>query len=301
MWIERLRRELQELSQECSRAARDEERATFELTRSARAFSQRAREAADDKLAFSATLMRAGEVGAAQRLINDLEQDVRGEQAALTKKVDAIEAVASTRRATKTRLRLARALAAVVLIAGLFSFSVAGIAVASFLKDLSDHPGDGSSARTGSHTSQGANPSPRDAAMRSIRFPDGTSVTLTQAQFRQFKRLSSNPNLGRQELERLLIDLVGPTIAARLASSVFDIADGPAQATGDAGPLAGDVESKVKKELDSRPDVTKPSTPAPGSDGHEPRDAPREPNDDSGVIDVPLDTEPKTPPVLDGD
>ena len=123
---------------------------------------------------------------------------------------------------------------------------------------------------------------------------------LTQGQFRQLKSLAANPNLDPTELQRLLIQLVGPRLAARLATSVFGIAHGAAQATGDVGRRVGDVESEVNKELGSRPDVTNPSKPAPGSDGHEP-DVSAEPDDDTDVIDVPLDTEPPTPPILDGD
>ena len=294
MWIGRLRRELEELNQECARAALDEERATLELTRSARAFSQRTRESADDKLAFSATLMRAGEVGAAQRLINDLEQDVRGEQAALTQKVDAIETVASTRRAKVTRLRLARILAAAVLTVGLLSFSAAGVAVASFLADLSDPSDDGSSNSSDSRTMQGADPSTREAATRSIRLPDGTRVKLTQAQFREFERLSANPNLGRKELESLLIDLVGPRIAARLSDALAGVTSGATQAAGVIGSHAGDVESKVKEFNSSRTngEGEEPSAKAPASDEQEPVE---KPNDDNGVIDTPLGAKPKTP------
>ena len=235
MWIGRLRRELEKLSQECEGAERDEERATFELTRSARAFSQHAREAGDDKLAFSATLMRAGEVEAAQRLIDDFEQEVREEQAALAGQIDKAKAAAATRRSKMTRLRLARTLAAALLTAGMLSFSMAGVTVASFLADLSDRAGDGSSTKSHARLGGAANPSHRDAVTRSVRLADGTRVMLTQGQFRRLKSLSANPNLDPTELQRLLIQLVGPRLAARLASSVFGIADGAAQATGDVG------------------------------------------------------------------
>jgi hypothetical protein len=300
MWIGRLRRELKKLSQECEGAERDEEKATFELTRSARAFSQHAREAGDDKLAFSATLMRAGEVEAAQRLLEDFEQEVREEQAALAGQIDKAKAAAATKRSKMTRLRLARTLAVALLTFGMLSVSMAGATVASFLADLSDRAGDGSSTKSDARLGRAANPSRRDAATRSFRLTDGTRVMLTQGQFRQLKSLSANPNLDPTELQRLLIQLVGPRLAARLASSFFGIANGAAVATGDVERRAGDVESEVTKELGSRPDVPNRSNPAPGSDGHEP-DASAEPDDETGVIDVPVGTEPKTPPILDGD
>jgi hypothetical protein len=293
MWVARFRRELQELNQQCARASRDEETATFELTRSARAFSQRAREAADDKLAFSATLMRAGEVEAAQKLIHDLEQEMRGEKASLAERVDEVHAAAAKKRAKMTRLRLARTLAAAVLTAGLLSFSAAGWAVASFLADLDEQSRNGSSSRYG-RSAQPADSSPRDAATRSIRLPDGTSLTLTQDQFRRFKALAANPNLDRDELKRLLVDLVGPRIAARLASAIASIAKGAAQAA-DVGSLAG---SKVKEPA-SLPNDGDPSAEAPQADEHEPVEKPEQPSNDSGVIDAPLGSEPKTPPILD--
>jgi hypothetical protein len=296
MWVGRFRRELQELNQECARASRDEETAAFELARSARAFSQRAREAADDKLAFSATLMRAGEVEAAQKLIHDLEQEMRGEKASLAEQVDEVQAAAAKKRAKMTRLRLARTLAAAVVAAGLLSFSAAGWAVASFLTDLDEQSRDGSSRSYG-RFAQPADSSPRDASTRSVRLPDGTSVALTQDQFRRFKSLSANPNLDREELERLLVDLVGPRIAARLASAIASIAKGAAQAAGDVGSVVG---SNVR-EAPSLTNGGGPSPEAPRTDEHEPVEKPDKASNDSGIIDAPLGFEPKAPPVLGGD
>jgi len=312
MWIGRLKRELKELSRDCARAADDEETAGFELTRSARAFSQRARETADDKLAFSATLMRAGEVGAANRLIYDLERDVRTEEAALAEQVNEVKVAAATRRSKMTRLRLARTLVAAVLAAGLLSFSAAGMAVASFLADLNHDSGGDSAVRTDSRVGMTDRASARDAATRSIRLPDGTRVRLTRSQFRALKDLAANPKLDRDELELLLIELVGPKIADQLASVIADVAGGASQAAAElsstAGPIgarAGEVESSVPKGLGSSPTGGgEPSSKAPESDEHEPvekpSDSPEKPKDD-GIIDKPLGTEPDKPSVLGGD
>jgi hypothetical protein len=296
MWVGRFRRELRELNQQCAGTSRDEEAAMFELARSARAFSQRAREAADDKLAFSATLVRAGEVEAAQKLIQDLEQEMHGEKAALTERVDEVQAAAARRRAKMTRLRLARILAAAVLTAGLLSVTTAGWAVTSFLAKLDDHSSDASSSRS-SRFAQPADSSLRNAATRRILLPDGTTVMLTQDQFRRFKSLSASPNLDREELERLLVDLVGPSMAARLASAIAGIANGAAEAAGDVGSLA---RSKVKEPAPltngggASPEV-------PRTDKQEPVEKPEKPSDDGGIIDAPLGSEPKTPPVLGDD
>ena len=297
MGIGRFRRELDELSSECSRAARAEDAATWELARSARAFLQRTREVADDKLAFSATLVRAGEVQAARRLIHELERDMREQQAALAEKIDDAGAAAATRRAKVTRLRLARTLAVAVLAAGLLSFSVAGVTVASFVAGMNDDSGSGSPTRSGSRSTKSSEASRREEATRSIRLPDGTRVSLTKGQFRRFESLIANPTLDRQELERLLLDLVGPRIAAQLADVLAGITNGAEQAAGEAGSPAG---SKVPEPAplsdggDSSPE-------APRTDGHDPVEKPKKPSDDGDIIDAPLESEPKIPPVLGGD
>ena len=147
MWMRRLRREILKLNHQCARAAKDEETASFELTRSARDFSRRTREISDNKLAFSATLVRAGEFEAANRLIADLEVDVRTEEAALAEQVNEVKVVSAIRREKMTRLRLARTLAAATLSAGILMVSVAGVAVAAFIEDLTDGSGRRASGR----------------------------------------------------------------------------------------------------------------------------------------------------------
>src|SRR5688500_15840653 len=71
--------------------ARHEEDAKLELTVSAQRFSQETREVVDDKLSFSATLMRAGEVDAATRLLAEVEAEVRDNEAALFEQVNEVK------------------------------------------------------------------------------------------------------------------------------------------------------------------------------------------------------------------
>lgn len=303
MWMRRLRRELDELNQACERAASVEETASFELTRSARAFSRRAREVTDDKLAFSATLMRAGEVNAANRMIEDLELDVRAGEAALTERVNEVKVAAATRRATMTRLRLARTLAAAMLSAGLLSLSAAGMAVASFVTDLNDS---GAEA-TARPSSSGIASTTVESAFagyenRSIRLPDGTRLKLSREQFRALKALTANPDLSRNELERLLIELVGPEIAGELADALAGVSFETSQASEEishhlrAAPKeleskAGDVGSKTK-DIDSEPksDGAKPAAGSSKPD-KKPVEKPADPDDkpdDDDLVDTPL-------------
>lgn len=112
-----------------------EEAASYELTVSARRFSRKTQAVVDDKLNFSATLMRAGEVDAANRLLAEFHDDVREEEAALIEKVNEVKAARSVQRDRLTRARLARVLAVALVGSSLIAFSAAGMAVAGFLKD----------------------------------------------------------------------------------------------------------------------------------------------------------------------
>lgn len=115
--------------------ARHEEDAKLELAVSAQRFSQETREVVDDKLAFSATLMRAGEVDAATRLLAEVEAEVRDNEAALIEQVNEVKVARAARRERITRMRLARSLAVAMLGAAVMATSAAGMAFASFLED----------------------------------------------------------------------------------------------------------------------------------------------------------------------
>lgn len=290
MWMRRLRREILELNHQCARAAKDEESASFELTRSARDFSRRTREVSDDKLAFSATLVRAGEFEAANRLIADLEVDVRTEEAALAEQVNEVKVVSAMRREKMTGLRLARTLAATTLSAGILMLSVAGVAVAAFIEDLTD--GSSSQGRRaveeGSAFSALDHPAAKPGVMKDIRFADGTRITLSRDQFLALKRLARSGDVNRAQLERLLVELVGPEMARKLAAVLTDATTLPGELTNDLGPAAG---LGATEDLDSRAknDGHQPSASPPESGNDEPVDEPdQEAPDDGGVIDEPL-------------
>lgn len=114
---------------------RHEEVAKLDLAVSAQRFSQETREVVDDKLSFSATLMRAGEVDAANRLLAEVEAEVRDNEAALLEQVNEVKVARAARRERITRMRLARSLAVAMLGAAVMATSAAGMAFASFLED----------------------------------------------------------------------------------------------------------------------------------------------------------------------
>jgi ribosomal protein L12E/L44/L45/RPP1/RPP2 len=130
-----LRRSVRELMATETEA---EEAASNVIVTSASRFSRRSRRVVNDKLSFSATLMRAGEVDAANRLLDEVEREVRTEEAALIETVNEVKIAHTARRDRITRLRLARTLAAATLGAGLLTMSAAGMAVASFLQDRAE-------------------------------------------------------------------------------------------------------------------------------------------------------------------
>ncbi len=134
-WIGDLREMQRNLSELLAADTAEERAASLELAQSASRFSRRARKAVDDKLSFSATLMRAGEVSAATRLLAELEQDVRTEEIALIETVNEVKVAQAVRRGRITRLRLARSFAVAMLGACVLAFSAVGMAVAGVFED----------------------------------------------------------------------------------------------------------------------------------------------------------------------
>lgn len=118
----------------------EEERASLELAESALRFTRHAKESVDDKLSFSATLMRAGEVQAATRLIAELEGDVRDEEEALVEAINEVQAARSRRREKITRLRLTRLLITAMLGACVMGFSAMSFAVAGMFAERARSP-----------------------------------------------------------------------------------------------------------------------------------------------------------------
>jgi hypothetical protein len=134
MGLRRIAADLREvqsnLSELLSENTAEEKAASKQLADSARRFSRRTRAVVDDKLTFSATLMRAGEVNAAKRLLQEVTDEVRSEEAALIEVVNEVKVAGTIRRERITRIRLARTLVAALLGMSLLAFSAVGMAVA---------------------------------------------------------------------------------------------------------------------------------------------------------------------------
>jgi hypothetical protein len=247
-----LRRSVRELMETETEA---EAAASNVIVTSASRFSRRSRRVVDDKLSFSATLMRAGEVDAANRLLEEVEREVRTEEAALIETVNEVKVAQTTRRERITRLRLARTLAAATLGAGLLTVSAAGMAVASFLEDRVEAARVARAAvapkiypvAQGSRI-ESAKP---EMKMKSMDI-GGVRLMLTAAEAEQLKRFAG-PDVDASNLETL-ISLLPGHLAQKVQDAIAAAASGTvdkAVATVEETALVQQVQTKARKAAKS--------------------------------------------------
>lgn len=188
----------------------------LELAVSAQRFSRRTTAVVDDKLSFSAALMRAGEVDAAQRLLAEVEEEVLIEEAALIERVNEVKVSRSMSHEHMTRGRLARTLAVAMLGSSLLAFSAAGMAVVGLFRendraihDSNARSDGGGGATLASHDGAGD----RGARRQNIA---GISVRMTPAQKKRYKELQKNGFADEDELERFLLELLPTPLADKI-------------------------------------------------------------------------------------
>lgn len=198
-----------------------EAEASLQITRSAQRFSHNTKEVVDDKLSFSATLMRAGEVHAANRLLAEVEHEVREEEAALIETVNEVKVAQSMRRERVTRLRLARMLAVAMLGSALLTFSAAGMAVAGFLRDRAEEVSRPQDRRAPVRlASRDKQSSVRGVDKRSRRLRIGdVKVLLTEEQFKTIRALTGGGSIDSEGLADLLSSLPA-TLASRIQEAI---------------------------------------------------------------------------------
>jgi hypothetical protein len=208
-----------------------EEAASNTIVTCASRFSRRSKRVVDDKLSFSATLMRAGEVDAANRLLNEVEREVRAEEAALIETVNEVKVAQSARRDRITRLRLARTLAAATLSAGILTVSAAGMAVAGFLQDRAEATSAAPSARALETYAVANAPRTTDSPKPKMRVKRiaGVKVMLTAAEFRQLAVATRGSDIDEGNLESI-ISLLPGTLAQKVQDAIV-AASGTVQET----------------------------------------------------------------------
>jgi hypothetical protein len=188
--MDEMRRDLAEL---LAADTAEERAASRQIAESASGFSQRARAVVDDKLSFSATLMRAGEVSAAARLLAEVEETVRNEEVALIETVNEVKVAQAVRRGRITRLRLARSLAAAMLGACVLAFSAVGMAVAGVFQDRDERVAfadlGGKRSDPARKTRSDGTSRPPGRLVRKLQIGD-VKLVLTQDEFRRLTALA---------------------------------------------------------------------------------------------------------------
>lgn len=241
-----LRRELNELTKPSS----EEEEASYKIAVSARRFSRRSKTYVDDKLNFSATLMRAGEVDAANRLLEEFERDIRTEEAALIECVNEVKVARSLKKDRVSKLRLVRLMAVALLGACVMSFSALGIAVAGMFQDRAHK---GSTEQAGQrHGARAADARPKAAktnersrrTMRALQVA-GAKNALTQQEMATFRQLATSGD--DAELTDFLLSVLPPTVAQKVGH-VLGVTEAVAEAGETPAPeVAVELPEKPKK------------------------------------------------------
>ncbi|MFN2388414.1 MAG: hypothetical protein ABR575_02230 [Actinomycetota bacterium] len=195
----------------------EEERARWQLAQSAHRFSRRTRAVVDDKLSLSATLMRAGEVHEASRLLVEVETDVRTEEAALIESVNEVKVARAVHKERMTRMRMARLLAVSLLGASVLGFSAIGVSLAAMFDD--DGPGRSgfAPASAGRVAANGSSDQRRSAATRSHVRVAGVDLKLTRAELKEYRALTAG-TVDRAELAEFLYGLLPMALADKVTS-----------------------------------------------------------------------------------
>ena len=289
-WLGDLRETQRNLSELLSENTAEEEAASLEIAQSASRFSRRTRQVVDDKLSFSATLMRAGEVTAATRLLAEVEEEVRNEEIALIETVNEVKVAQAVRRGRITRLRLARSMAAAMLGACLLAFSAVGMAVAGALKDRERGESLAPLKIAGEKRDvevAGAVPLSRPAQRLMRRLQIGNvNLVLTQKEFRMLKQLT-----GGSVDEQGLTDVVGmlPSALAKKVQDVIDLAgatvESAAETTLEVKPtpvVKKIVRTKKKAQEPAREETQESEPPADEAPSDDTSPSPDEGGDSSG-------------------
>lgn len=276
--------------------------ASLELAVSAKRFSERASEVLDDKLSFSAALMRAGEVEAANRMLAEVEQEVLSEEAALIEAVNEVKVARSLDPTVMSRGRLARTLALATLTSCILAFSAVGMAVAGLFRgerpviDLNS----GSEAREGASVlGTRIGRSPRYALNLA-----GVRLRLTDAQLQRYQQLTSG-TVDEARLELFLLRVLPPEQAALIKSVLVaaldaapsqveqglkHLAQAERQSRQAASQSTGQPSDDATAADNSSDDRDQEATPSPSDNpSPEPSCSPEEPEDGGGLPqDLPL-------------
>lgn len=249
----------------------DSDRAAgLELAVSARSFSRRTQAVVDDKLNFSAALMRAGEVEAANRMLAEVHQDVLTEEVALLERVNEVKVAQSMVPRPTTRARLARTLAVAMIGSSVLAFSAAGAMVAGFFRseDQAVHGAepDAIMAETGGRATV--------SGLRHIKIAN-VPFTLTSEQFRRYTALTHG-TIDEDGLELFLLEFLPPALAEKVHYALVAGMEAlPASVEDELVAVAGRFDNRQRQGAapDSRPTDEPSDEPSEGQPSPEPSDS----------------------------
>lgn len=250
----------------------EDEQASYELAQSAQRFSRETKAQVDDKLSFSAVLMRAGEADAANRLIEELEEDVRVEEAALFEQMNEIRIARVMRRDRVTRARLARVLVTAIVGAGMMAFSAIGMAVAGMMAEadrtaqISPEVFARGSRGAGSAASGAPVADGLRRKMKKVKIANA-EVLMNKAQLRMLEKITTG-TAGGGALDQLLSELHLPP---ELAAEVRKVLTAASTVAAEASPAPVEVPEtdpvQPKKKKSKKKNSDKQSDPASDPQG----------------------------------
>ena len=216
-----------------------EHEARQDLASSASRFSRTTRDVLDDKLSFSATLMRAGEVYAAKRLLAEVAEDVTTSEAALVEQVNEVRLAQAVRRQRLTRARLLKGLIASMLGASFMVMSVMGFAVASMFDE--DRRVAAQPARGGDLARSGI--ARTDMQVLTVA---GVRLKLTQQELKLLRELTTGP-IDKARLQDFLLSVVvDPSLVGRITAALTHLPeDVETEVTGLVVESAHDAEAEA--------------------------------------------------------
>lgn len=249
--------------------------AGLELAVASRRFSRRTKAVVDDKLSFSATLMRAGEVEAANRLLAEVERDVRTEEAALIEVVNEVKIEREINRKPITRVALARMMAAAMLGSTLLATSAVGMAVAGLFERGGAEIGTSSRDTTASSRRDYVKGIRLAAVTREIRIA-GVKLNMTAAELDRFRQLTQGGD--DERLEDFLLGFLPPSLAEKVQLAIgaaYEVM--PDDIEESVVDLGERVNEKRKETQDDPADDAEEPNPSPsdsdGSDEGEKKDS----------------------------
>lgn len=268
----------------------ENESARRTLTVSARRFSSSVRDVIDDKLSLSATLMRAGEVGEANRLLVEVERDVREQEAALIEQMNEVKVAHVTRRERITRLRLARMMAVALLGSAVLTASAIGVSLAGMFSDRSraaEGESPWGSAGVAATAVDDATIKPRPHRTHRIRI-GGIRVALTAKQRQMYRELALTGS--EATIEQFLLDVLPDSIAREITAVLDATAADAIEVLETPLPVVEKVRKHAKKQADQeQPEAPAPEQPEAPEDTQTDEPPPPNADDDDGNTDGPGD------------